>query len=240
MMTHVPMRPAVLLLVAALSGCSILGPSGSDSVVTITSDNAGFDRVVISDAFRVSIRQGEAFSVVLRVDEDLKDDVEVSQDGRTLTIGLRPALTPGVNRATLEADIAMPLLTALEASGASRIALSGFESQEDLFVEAAGAGVVTGDIRAGDSTMTASGSSVISLAGSSGVLVLEVVGASSADLAEFLATDVHAVLRGASEAVVYASGTLDVEASGASHLTYVGDPTLGSVQTSVDSSVRER
>ena len=134
----------------------------------------------------------------------------------------------------------MPLLTALEASGASRIALSGFESQEDLFVEAAGAGVVTGDIRAGDSTMTASGSSVISLAGSSGVLVLEVVGASSADLAEFLASDVHAVLSGASEAVVYASGTLDVEASGASHLTYVGDPTLGSVQTSVDSSVGEK
>jgi len=240
MKTIVPPRLTALLLVAALSACSIVAPSGSGSVVSITSDIAGFDRVVISDAFRVSIRQGEVFSVVLRVDDDLEDDVEVSQDGQTLTIGLRPALTPGVNRATLEADITMPLLTALEASGASRVGLSGFESQEDLSVEATGAGVVTGDIHAGDATMTASGGSVISLAGSSGVLVLEVVGASSADLAEFLASDVHAVLSGASEAVVYASGTLDVEASGASHLTYVGDPTLGSVQTSVDSSVGEK
>jgi hypothetical protein len=105
---------------------------------------------------------------------------------------------------------------------------------------ASGASVVTGDIQAGSATMTASGASDISLVGSGEDLVLEVTGASSADLAEFPVSDVRAVLEAASTAVVNASGTLDVEASGASHLTYVGDPTVGSVQTSAGSTVEAR
>jgi hypothetical protein len=240
MKTNVPLRHTVLLLVIALSACSVAGLSGSGNVVSITSDSSGFDQVVISDAFRVSIRQGEDFSVVIRVDDNLVDDVEVSQVGRRLTLGLRPDLSRGVRRATLEADITMPVLAALEASGASRVALSGFVSQEDLEMVASGASVVTGDIQAGSATMTASGASDISLVGSGEDLVLEVTGASSADLAEFPVSDVRAVLEAASTAVVNASGTLDVEASGASHLTYVGDPTVGSVQTSAGSTVEAR
>jgi len=45
---------------------------------------------------------------------------------------------------------------------------------------------------------------------------------------------------GASSAVVNASGTLDAEASGASHLSYVGNPTLRSVNASGSSTVEEK
>lgn len=226
-----------LLLATVLSACSIVAPSGSGDAVSITSDKAGFDRVMIGDAFRVSIRQGEDFSVVLRVDQGLEDEIQVSQIGQTLTIGLRPDPTRGRNRVTLEADITMPVLTALEASGASRVGLSGFESQNDLELVASGGSVITGDIQAGGTTVTASGASDISLVGGGEDLVLTATGASSVDLDEFPVVDVRAVLDGASTAVVNASGTLEVEASGGSHLAYVGNPALGNVQTSVDSSV---
>jgi hypothetical protein len=42
---------------------------------------------------------------------------------------------------------------------------------------------------------------------------------------------------GASTATVNASGTLDAEASGASHVRYLGSPTLGNVEVSGASSV---
>ena len=241
MKATLPLKLAALLLVAALSACSTSrSVTGSGNVITITRDSADFDRVVISHAFQASIQQGDVFSVVIRVDDNLEEYLEVSQVGRTLTVGLRPQLNFGVGRATLEAEITMPVLTAIEASGASRVALSGFESEEGITVEASGASSVTGDILAGSATMQASGDSNISLVGSGEDLVLEVGGASSADLEKFLVSDVHAVLSGASTAVVNPSGTLDVDASGASHLTYVGNPTLGNVQTSGDSSVGER
>ena len=245
MKTTLPLKLAAVLLVAALSACSVSVPSlrsvgGSGDVITITNDSADFDRVVISHAFQASIRQGEVFSVVIRVDDNLEEYLEVTQVGRTLSVGLRPQLTFGISRPTLEAEITMPVLTAIEASGASRVTLSGFESQQELTVEATGASSVTGDIQAGSATMTASGASDISLVGSGVDLVLEVSGASSADLEEFLVSDVHAVLSGASTAVVNTSGTLAVDASGASHLTYLGNPALGSVQTSGGSSVGER
>jgi len=71
-------------------------------------------------------------------------------------------------------------------------------------------------------------------------LLLDVSGASSVDLESFPVTDLQAELSGAGSAVVNASGTLDVEANGASDLSYLGNPTLGSVNTSGASTVKEK
>jgi hypothetical protein len=140
----------------------------------------------------------------------------------------------------LEAEITMPILTRVEASGASHVTLIGFDSPQTLRVVASGASSVGGEIQAGEMSIEASGASSISLAGGAANLVLEVSGASSVDLESFPVTDLRAELSGASSAVVNASGTLDVEASGASELSYLGNPTLGSVNTSGASTVREK
>jgi len=141
---------------------------------------------------------------------------------------------------TNEAEITMPALSGIEASGASQVTLAGFDSSLPLRVIASGATSVIGEIQAGDVSMEASGASSISLTGGAGNLALDVSGASSADLEAFQVTDIQADLSGASSAVVTASGTLDVEASGASELSYLGNPTLGSVNTSGASSVGEK
>jgi hypothetical protein len=155
-------------------------------------------------------------------------------------VSLDPDRVFGIGSATLEAEITMPTLAGVEASGASHITLAGFDSSQTLRVVASGASSVEGEIQAGDTSMEASGASSISLAGGAANLVLDVSGASSVDLEAFLVTDLQAELSGASSAVVNASGTLDVEASGASELSYLGNPTLGSVNTSGASSVQEK
>jgi hypothetical protein len=45
---------------------------------------------------------------------------------------------------------------------------------------------------------------------------------------------------GASQATVHSAGRLDVRASGASKLFYVGQPTLGSVDSSGASTIQRR
>jgi hypothetical protein len=231
-------------LVVTLLACSISVPSfesvtGSGEVVTITSDAADFNRIVIGHAFDATVRQGDSYSVVIRIDDDLESRLQATQQGRTLYIGLEPEPGLGVMDATLEVDITMPAVEGIEVGGASHVSLAGFEARDDLSLEASGGSSIDGEILAGDAVIEASGASHVSLVGECGVLTLEVSGSSSVELGEFPASDVHASLSGASSATVNTDGTLDVDASGASHLNYLGAPTLGQVDLSGASTIEE-
>jgi hypothetical protein len=226
---------AILLL-----ACSIRVPerlTGSGNLVTVEQEYSGFDRLVIGDAFQATVRQGESFGVVIRIDDNLERYLQVEQDGQTLEIGLDSDQTPLIGSWTSEAEITMPALASLEIGGASHATLSGFASEGSLQLEASGASSITGDIQAGSTSMVASGASSITLTGMGGTLTLDVSGASSALLEGYACSDVRATVSGASNAVVNASGRLDADASGASHLGYVGSPTLGTINTSGGSSI---
>lgn len=234
-----------LVLSAALLACTVTLPSlqrvtGSGNVITLNQDYADFDRVEITNAFQADIQQGDSFSVVVRIDDNLEEYLHVTQSSARLTIGLERDSTFSLNRVTLEVDITMPVLAAIEVSGAGSATLSGFESSEAFDVEASGASTIGGDLRTGDIRISASGASSVSLSGSGGALSLDLSGASQADLEEFETTDVDAILGDASSAVVNPSGTLDVDASGASSLSYVGSPLLGRMDLSGASSVDEK
>ena len=240
-----PPTLAALLLVVMLLACTISVPTlggitGSGNVVTVQEDVTDFDRVEISHAFEATIRQADSFSVVIRVDDNLREYVRVSKVGQTLEIGIDPNRTDSIRRGTLEAEITMPALASLEASAASQVSLTGFASDGELEMEASGASSISGDIQAGQVTMNVSGASTMSLTGSGGDLIMDVSGASSAELEDFACANVQATVSGASSAVVNASGTLDVAASGASHLSYLGSPTLRTVDTSGSSTVEEK
>lgn len=236
---------APLLLAAAILACTVTVPSiqavtGSGDVITITEDYADFDRVEITHAFKADIRQGDSFSVEVRIDDNLEQYLDVSQSGDKLTVGLDQEVRFSFNRVTLEVDITMPQLVEIAASGASQVTLSGFESDQDLRADASGASSIEGDIIAGDADFEISGASRMTLDGSGGTLRLELSGASRTDLEQFAVTDADVVLSGASSAVVNVSGRLDVDASGASRLSYAGNPTLGSIDVSGASSINER
>ncbi len=80
----------------------------------------------------------------------------------------------------------------------------------------------------------------MTLTGSGSDLVIDASGSSDVDLAEFPVEDADLNLSGSSEIILNVSGTLDVSASGSSDVEYVGEPSLGSIQTSGSSSVSRR
>jgi len=82
-----------LVLIVLLVGCtpsSAISITGSGNVITRTVDLTNFDRVAVSHAFKVDIRQGEAFSVVVRIDDNLEKYLEMGKQGSTLKIGFKP------------------------------------------------------------------------------------------------------------------------------------------------------
>jgi hypothetical protein len=234
-----------LVLAVLLTGCCGLIPrqttiTGSGNVVTREETFTDFDKVEVSHAFTVDISQGDSFRVVVRVDDNLVEDLEVVKQGDTLKIGLVPDPLRNIRNATMEAEVTMPELTGLELSGASDGAITGFKSSQALKVTLSGASSLRGDIEAGDVRFDLSGASSVTLSGSAQDVTIDASGAGVANLADFPVADADVGVSGASTVTVNPSGSLDVSASGASHVYYVGNPTMGRIDTSGASSVESK
>ncbi len=121
----------LVLLAALLAGCGLPSTTGSGNVVTQEEAITGFDEVEISQGFRVDISQGDTFSVVVRVDDNLVQYLRVVKQDNTLKIGLEPDRT---YVGTLRAEVTMPELNRLTVRHGSRATVSG--SGGNLTVEA--------------------------------------------------------------------------------------------------------
>ena len=96
---------------------------------------------------------------------------------------------------------------------------------------------VEGDIEAGAVTCELSGSSTIDLDGSADDLTVKASGGSIVKLSEFPAANANIEASGASTVTVNVDGTINANVSGASRVYYVGNPTLGTVDTSGAASI---
>jgi len=230
----------LFIALAVLVGCAPTTITGSGNVVTQEEAITDFDKVDISHSFDADISQGESFSVIIRVDDNLVDHLEVLKQGSTLKIGLKPNRNYNVRNATMEAEVTMPELTGLDLSSASQANITGFKSAKDLLVDLSSASSLQGDIEAGDVGIDLSSSSDMTLVGSGGDLTIDVSSSSELDLSEFAAVNASVDASSASSAIVNVSGKLDVEASSASYVYYLGDPTMGEINTSSESSVEPK
>ena len=163
---------ALILTTLVISACGL--PSflsggssmrGSGNVITQEEAITGYDRLDISHGFQVDIHQGETFSVIIRADDNLVDQVQVVKEGSTLKIGLEPGRSYNITEATLEADVTMPVLTGADLSSGSHL---------------------RGEVEAGDITFKLSGGSHVTLSGSAADLTVDAGGGSHAKLADLL------------------------------------------------------
>ena len=230
----------ILLMVILLSGCVPLTITGSGNVVTQEEAISGFDKVDISHSFNVDISQGERFSVVIRVDDNLVEHLQVAKEGSTLKIGLDPNRDYTIRNATMEAEVIMPELTGLDLSSSSHATITGFKSTKDLSVDLSSSSSLNGDIEAGDVSIDLSSSSEMGLTGSGGDVVIDIALSSELNLSEFSVANAMVEASSSSTVTVNASGRLDVNASSSSDVFYLGNPTMGEIDTSSGSSVEPK
>jgi hypothetical protein len=255
----------VAFLTIPLTGCVVcpagfplLGPApvvtGSQEMATWEYDFADFTRVSVSSAFTVDITRSDSYRVSITANENLLDYLYLRQVGETLYIGLKRAVYTNTRQ---EATITLPELLKLGLSGASRGSISGFSSSSPLELDVSGASFLTiaavgagdtefdisgasrvdGSLETGDCDIDLSGASAIGLEGSGNDANIDASGASSLRLGNFPVNNVRIDLSGASQATLNLSGTLDANLSGASHVKYLGEPTLGNIRASGGSTV---
>lgn len=234
---------AVVVVVGAICAAIVLRGwpgvlTGSGSLETEDYAFANFTRVEVSSAFVFEIEYSDSYSINVTTDDNVMDYVQVTQDGETLKIRLRAV--PILRLVTLRASVTMPRLNGLTVSGACSGTLSDFSSTEGLSVKVSGASRVTGDILTGDIEFDISGASTVHLEGSADNMVAVVSGASTFNLEEFTVSNADVNVSGASTGTINLDGRLDANVSGASTLLYIGDPTMGTINVSGASTLREK
>jgi len=223
-----------LLIVRGWPGALI----GSGNLETEEYAFTNFTKVEISSAFEFEIQQSSSYNISVTADDNVMEYVQVSQVGQTLKIGLGTVTWLGP--VTLRASVTMPQLSGLTVSGASHGTVSDFSSTEDLDITVSGASRVTGDIIAGNVEFDISGASTIQLEGSANDMVASVSGVSSFNLDDFTVNNADVNFSGASSGTVNLNGRLDANLSGVSRLSYIGEPTMGTINTSGASTLSKK
>ena len=212
--------------------------TGSGNITTEVKDLSGFTKIEAHNGFQLEVIQSSDFSVEIIADDDLHERIKVSKLGDTLTIELDGIW--GCTSCTLEAKITMPDLYGLDLSGGSRADISGFSLSHDFSVELSGGSRLDGDITFANGDFDLSGGSRINLEGSGDDLVVDGSGGSHLNLEFFPVKNADIKLSGGGRGDINVNGTLTVDLSGGSQVTYNGQPTLGDIDLSGGSTIRSK
>ncbi|GGH74943.1 head GIN domain-containing protein [Phaeocystidibacter marisrubri] len=185
-----------------------------------------FNRLEVSGAYRVFIRQGPTQEVVAIGSEDAIDGLKVEVSNGQLEISTRGFLN--TSNSDVRLFITVTQLKSISISGAVSLEAKNRIDGSDLDIEASGAADMDLKVDMSNVKVSASGAAEINLEGRARSCQIELSGSSSLDAEEWLVSRMSIEISGASSADVHAIETLEVEASGASSVTYRGNPTVDS------------
>ena len=229
-MKHLLWLGAILLV-----GCSFNpGISGSGTLVTKDVAVGEFTSIDAGGAMKLSVTQGDSAHVTVTADDNLWEYLDVHSDGGVLHLGMRA----GSYRNThVSANITVPRLNRLSVGGAVNATVHDVRVADGkLDLNLSGASTLNGDVKAREMNVDISGASTATLSGQADRLDVTVSGASHAALRQLQTQSTHANVNGASSADIHATGNLDYDVSGASHLSYAGGATVRQGHTSGASS----
>ena len=214
-----------IILVFA-SGCrEIAGRRirGNGHITSQTRSVSGFRNVEVSGAIDVYVKQDSATSVKVEADDNILEYVQVHTNGSTLEIytesgfNLRPS-----NK--IKVFLTNPGFDGLDISGACTITSENeLTSSERINLNLSGASEGRLAINAPSVIIEVSGASTAELKGRTKDLDVSAHGASRVRGYDLMTENSDVNISGASHAELYASVSLDGEASGASSVYYMGN-----------------
>jgi hypothetical protein len=226
MTTHVrlPGYCAVMLTTLLLTSCYTDDP-GPIQEMEKQYTVVDFDRLEMGEAFNINVEKGNFFDVTVRGDRRNIEDLSVRKEGGTLIIRYRQNRN---RRHATFITITMPELYAVNFSGASDSRIHGFDTVEAFDVYLSGGSVCQLELEAAKVNVVLSGASYLNIRGIGELLEADLSGASVLKAFNFPVTTADLDFSGASDGNVTVGEHLAVVATGASHITYRGEPAITS------------
>jgi len=221
-----------------------------------------FTSIRVSNAIELYISQSNKTEVAVSAkSEEYRNRIITEVNGGTLIIRMADNKwwKWGNEDYRVKAYVSVKDLYAITASGATNIKIVNGLSSEKLKINLEGASDLKGDIKAGTLMADLSGASsfkgtlqanalsvkgsgacAFEVSGSGDDLILDVSGASSVKMYDYLVKGASVDASGASSVKINVSGVLKLNATGASSIDYKGAAAIKDMQSSGASSVRHR
>ncbi|HEY0741217.1 MAG TPA: head GIN domain-containing protein [Chryseosolibacter sp.] len=225
----------ILSVTLVFASCDYSEDPGPLQEIEKEFNETDFDRLEMGDALQVDVEQGNFFEISVRGDRRNINDLEVFKEGSTLIVRFDEWEN---RRHETYVTITMPTIVGANFSGASNSRISGFDELTKFDLYLSGASTSQVDVVASEFETVVSGASVLNLRGSASVMNAEVTGASVLKAFNFPVVTSDILATGASHASITVADQLKAVASGASSVTYRGNPTVTS-DVSGSSSVRQ-
>jgi putative autotransporter adhesin-like protein len=194
------MKRLVPLMLVVLVGC------GGGDRITEARDVAPFDRLEVEDELEVKVVPGDGPEVRVYAGEDVIDRVHTESSGGVLHLDIRDrGIVIGEDPlGDARIEVSAPSLRAVSVEGSGDVDLTGIDLLElQLDVDGAGDVDATGTVDRLNATID---------------------GAGDANLSELTVRSAVVVVRGAADADLNVSDTLDVTIDGAGDVSYRGSP----------------
>ena len=201
-------------------------------------DLPGFDEVHVSSGITAEIIVGGDQSVVVEAeDDDDFDELEVSVRNGKLRIELERSFFESLRDwfsegPRLTARVSVPALTELEASSGADVDASGMSGQYLVVGASSGAHLTIDEVRGEDVSASASSGASLDAAGTCGRIDANVSSGGHLNLARLECEDVRVDASSGGQAEVFASVSIDANASSGGDVDVAGGPADIEIDTS--------
>lgn len=230
-------KMTTLVMTMLLSAATMVGCSCRYETVTLASVNdeqhfavSEFANLNVSSALEVVVCDSVT-DMVVTADRNLLPYLQISQTGKSLSIGYPCGLNWIGSASTRVLIPSQKGLQKLSVSGASHVTIERTIDASEVDIDLSGASVLNADIAAQEADINVSGSSIVNLQGSINRLEVGISGASqlvsekSDDKYLLRASDIKGTLSGSSHLYVHSDGAIRCNVSGASVIFYTGSAT---------------
>lgn len=209
---------------------------GSGKVVEVKRPLSGFKAIEVSEGIDLVIRQGDQEAVVVKADDNVVKYIRTEVDGNVLKIDM----DGGGIRSTkvLMVDVTFRDLVRIEGSSGSDIISEGLISVPALRIHMSSGSDLKLEVETGELICELSSGSDAVLRGRVENLFIDASSGSDIKARDLEAINGRLQLSGGSDAWVHVTGELEMEASGASDITYSGSPRIVSQKSSGASDIR--
>lgn len=182
-----------------------------------------FNKIEVSGGFKVILTQGNTEKLVIEADDNILPKIITEVRSGTLIIKLENN-TNISNGKDLIAELTFINLDNIDLSGAVNITGTNPMKFSNLEIDGSGATKISLNLSATKLDLDFSGASEITLKGNAPEFEADLSGASEIEAAEFMTRRCNIECSGASNARVNVTESLEVEGSGASKISYTGNP----------------
>ncbi len=179
---------------------------------------ADFSKVVVSGVFEIQIKRQQQFVVELAGDANILPEIESAVEGDQLRITARSNICPAL---PLRITIGMPDISQFTSQGVNNVQISGINNKSF--------------------TLEATGSSDITVQGSTENFTVSTTGTGDVHAFDLIADAVTAEVQGSGDLQVFVKGPLSATSSGTGDIFYRGTPSeITFTEDGVGELIREK